>query len=194
MTDRYPPINPRWPHMLYGGDYNPDQWRHQPGILDEDFRLMQLARINSATVGVFAWVSYEPHEGQFNFDWLDRVMDRLTERGMAAVLATPSGAKPPWLAQKYPQVRRVTREGLREPPVFRHNHCPTSPVYREKIAIIDGKLAERYHDHPALAVWHISNEFGGECHCDLCKAAFRAWLRQRYGTLEALNLAWWSAF
>ncbi len=194
MTDRFPPINPRFPHMLYGGDYNPDQWLHSPETLQEDLRLMQLAGINSATLGVFAWSSYEKREGQFNFDWLDRVMDNMAERKMAAVLATPSGARPAWLSKKYPEVLRVNQQGIRDYHQMRHNHCPTSPAYREKVGIINRKLAERYHNHPALAVWHLSNEYSGECFCELCKNAFRQWLRERYKTLDALNLAWWSAF
>ena len=195
------PFNPKFPFFLHGGDYNPDQWRHIPGIVDEDFRLFPLAGINSASVGIFSWTAIEPEEGRYEFGWLDDIMDRAAKQGMAIVLATPSGAKPNWLARKYPEIRRVARReddtlgpGARQLQGIRHNHCVTSPVYREKVAEIDSKLAERYAGHPALALWHISNEFNGECHCPLCKAAFRDWLRARYGTLDALNHAWWTGF
>jgi beta-galactosidase len=194
MTRTNPPINPRFPVILHGGDYNPDQWLHRPDIIDEDFRLMEKAHINTASIGIFAWASLEPEEGRFDFAWMDDILDRMADRGMAAVLATPTGAKPAWLGVKYPETRRMTPDGHREPWQRRHNHCMTSPIYREKAAIINDKLAERYKDHPALAVWHISNEYGGQCHCDLCKQAFREWLEEKYGTLEALNLAWWSHF
>jgi beta-galactosidase len=110
------------------------------------------------------------------------------------VLATPSGARPAWMSQKYPEVLRVNADRRRNLHGVRHNHCWTSPVYREKVSIMNRKLAERYKDHPALLMWHISNEYGGECHCDLCQAKFREWLQARYGTLDALNEAWWSAF
>lgn len=190
--DRYPPINPRFPFMLHGGDYNPDQWPE--AVWPEDMRLMRLAHVNSASVGIFAWVKSEPADGVYTFDWLDRIMDLLAENGITAVLATPSGARPAWMDQKYPEVMRVTPDRRRRLHGLRHNHCPTSPIFREKVTAMNTRLAERYGDHPALLLWHLSNEYGGECHCDLCQAAFRDWLRARYGTLDAVNQAWWSAF
>jgi len=192
LINRYPPINPRVPHFLHGADYNPDQWT--PDIWEEDMRLMRLAHFNSASIGIFSWTALEPEEGRFTFDWLDRTMDNLANNGSTAVLATPSGARPAWMSQKYPEVLRVRPERLRNLHGTRHNHCFTSPVYREKVTIINTKLAERYKDHPALLVWHISNEYGGECHCDLCNEAFRTWVQRKYGTLEAVNHAWWATF
>jgi beta-galactosidase len=183
-----------YPHILHGGDYNPDQWLAYPQIIDDDFRLMKLAGCNTFSVGIFAWTSYEPAEGQFTFDWLDRIMDRMAEAGNRVILATPSGAKPNWMAAKYPEIRRVNRQGLREPQQGRHNHCWTSPIYREKVQIINTKLAERYQGHPALGMWHLSNEYNGECVCELCLAQWQNWLREKYGTLDALNHAWWTYF
>lgn len=197
----FPPVNPRFPYLWHGGDYNPDQWFKYPGTVDEDFRLFKEAGVNAISLGIFSWAHLEPEEGVFTFDWMDDIFDRAQKAGVAVILATPSGGKPNWLAHKYPEVRRMSRHGnwagmppVREEQHLRHNHCYTSPVYRQKVAEIDRRLAERYGSHPALAMWHISNEFGGECHCPLCYAAFREWLQAKYKTLDALNEAWWTGF
>jgi beta-galactosidase len=191
---RFPPIIPGLPRMIHGADYNPDQWLDRPEIIDADFRLAREAKMNSFSIGIFAWAALEPEDGRFEFGWLDDIMDRMSAAGMKAVLATPSGAKPNWLAAKYPEIRRVQPLGHREHQAGRHNHCLTSPIYREKVTLINTKLAERYRAHPALGLWHLSNEYGGECHCVLCKQAFRHWIERKYGTLDRLNRAWWTAF
>ncbi|WP_348622963.1 beta-galactosidase [Paenibacillus peoriae] len=191
---KYPPISERVPRMLHGADYNPEQWQHYPEVLAEDIRLMKLAKCNVMSVGIFSWVSLEPEEGVFTFEWLDRILDSFAENGIYAFLATPSGARPAWMSQKYPEVLRVEATRVRNLHGFRHNHCATSPVYREKVRIMNTKLAERYANHPAVIGWHISNEFGGDCHCDYCQEAFRAWVQDKYGTLDKLNHAWWTTF
>lgn len=182
-------------HIIHGGDYNPDQWIKTPEIWDEDMRLMKLAHVNSATINIFSWSLIEPEEGVYNFEWLDTMMDKLHANGISVILATPSGARPPWLAQKYPEVLRVEESGIRNEFGVRHNHCLTSPVYREKVRSINRIIAERYKNHPALKMWHISNEYCGECHCELCQEAFRDWLKTYYhNDIEELNDKWWNGF
>lgn len=192
----YDPIfHPRVNSLLHGADYNPDQWLHMPEVIDEDFRLMKLARCSIMNIGIFAWAALEPREGEFNFDWLDDIMDRLAKAGMYACLATPTGARPRWLATQYPETNRVREDRTLELPGTRHNHNYSSPVMREKTTIINTRLAERYAKHPALLIWHISNEYGGDDHSDFSQLAFREWLKERYeNDLEALNRAWWTSF
>lgn len=191
----FDPISAKIPHIIHGGDYNPDQWLDRPDILAEDIRLMKLAGCNAMSVGIFAWSALEPEEGKFEFGWLDSVMDSLAAAGISVLLATPTGARPAWMSERYPEVLRVTADRLRNMHGKRHNHCFTSPVYREKAREINSRLAERYREHPALVMWHVSNEYGGACHCDLCQDAFRRWLRVQYGDdLDRVNRAWWTGF
>lgn len=194
MTKRYAPISSKLPVFMHGADYNPDQWLDSPEVLEEDIRLMKLAGCNVMAVGIFAWAALEPEEGRFEFGWLDRVLDRFAEEGIYAWLATPSGARPAWMSEKYPEVLRVGANRVRNLHGARHNHCYTSPVYRVKVTVMNRKLAERYANHPAVVGWHISNEYGGECHCDYCQEAFRGWLQNKYGSLDGLNKAWWTSF
>jgi len=180
--------------MLHGADYNPEQWLHDPEILARDIEYMKATNSNVMSIGMFSWAKLEPQEGVFNFEWMDNIIDSLHENGISVFLSTPSGARPMWLAKKYPEVLRVAPNRQRNLFGARHNHCYTSPVYREKIGIINAKLAERYAKHPGVKLWHISNEYGGECHCDLCQEAFRGWLKNKYGTIDELNMQWWTTF
>jgi beta-galactosidase len=181
--------------IIHGGDYNPDQWLPMvPDILEQDASIMQASGINSSTVGIFAWTSLEPEEGKFTFDWLDRVMDVQARIGNRVILATPSGAMPAWLAAKYPDARRIDRRGFRAHYGGRHNHCWSSPSYHQRVQIINNHLAQRYKNHPALAMWHVSNELSGDCFCDLCRKSWMHWLEQRYGTLTQMNNAHWAYF
>lgn len=190
----FKPLSEKVPHMLHGADYNPEQWADYPDVFEEDLRLMKLAKCNVMSVGIFSWAKLEPEDGVYTFEWMDNVIDRLYENGVYVFLATPSGARPTWMSEKYPEVLRVGPNRVRNLHGMRHNHCFTSPVYREKIEIMNTKLAERYSDHPGVIGWHISNEYGGECHCDLCQDAFRNWVKEKYQTIDNLNHAWWTTF
>ena len=180
--------------LLHGGDYNPEQWLNRPDILEKDLDMLEESGCNVVSLGIFSWSTLEPEEGVFHFDWLEDIINKLYERGISVILATPSASRPKWLADKYPEVLRVDAERTRALYGFRHNHCYTSPVYREKTAIINRKLAERFGNHPAVILWHMSNEFGGECHCPLCQEAFRNWLKEKYKTIENLNDRWSTTF
>lgn len=191
---KFNPVSNSIPKMLHGADYNPEQWEKYPEVLEEDIRLMKLANCNVMSVGIFSWAKLEPEEGTYNFEWMDRLLDTFHQNGIYAFLATPTGARPAWMSEKYPEVLRVGANRVRNLHGMRHNHCFTSPVYREKTKQMNTKLAERYSNHPAVIGWHISNEYGGECHCSYCQDAFRDWVKDKYKTLDALNDAWWTTF
>lgn len=181
--------------LLHGGDYNPDQWLDRPDILEEDIRMMKKAGINSATLGVFSWSVYEPLEGEYNFEWLVDIIDKLYKNGIYTILSTPSGARPAWLDEKYPEVMRVDNYGHRNHHGERHNHCMSSPVYREKVSNIIHKLVEYVGKHPGVIMWHISNELSGECFCPLCIKRFQNYLADKFDNdISKLNHAWWNTF
>ncbi|MEV5105954.1 beta-galactosidase [Streptomyces massasporeus] len=178
--------------IRYGGDYNPEQWPQE--VWDEDHRLFTRAGIDTLTVGVFAWSVIQPAPDTYDFTVLDRILDRAAAEGRRVCLATGTAALPPWLATRHPEVNRTDFEGRRHRYGQRHNFCPSSPAYREHATALASRLAERYAGHPALLAWHVNNEYGGACYCALCADAFRDWLRDRHGTLDALNDAWWTTF
>ena len=180
--------------LLHGGDYNPEQWLKRPDILEKDIDMLEESGCNVVSLGIFSWSTLEPEEGVFHFGWLQEIIDKLYKRGISTILATPSGARPKWMADKYPEVLRVDETRHRALFGFRHNHCYTSPVYREKVHIINKKLAQEVATHPGVILWHISNEYGGECHCPLCREKFREWLKEKYGTIENLNKSWCTTF
>ena len=181
--------------IMHGGDYNPEQWLDRPDILEEDIRLMKKAGMNCATLGVFSWSVYEPREGEFHFKWLTDIMDKLYANGIYTILATPSGARPAWLDMKYPESMRVDSRGMRAHHGVRHNHCMSSPIFREKVRTIDTELIKAVSTHPGLIMWHISNEFGGECYCPLCVKRFQSYLADKFdNNIEKLNSAWWTTF
>ena len=155
--------------LWHGADYNPDQWLDRPDILERDVEMMRKAHVNIVSLGIFACSTLEPREGDYQLDWMASVIDRLYAAGISVDLATPSGARPAWMAQKYPEVRRVNADRVRQLFGDRQNHFYTSPVYRKFVRKINAALAERFGRHPAVVGWHVSNEYGGECHCALCQ-------------------------
>ncbi|KAA8997333.1 beta-galactosidase [Affinibrenneria salicis] len=192
--NKFPPLSARVAGLLHGADYNPEQWMNYPGIIEQDIAMMKQANCNVMSVGIFSWSMLEPEEGKYQFDWLDDILNKLHAQGISVFLATPSGARPAWLSQKYPEVLRTGRDRVPALHGGRHNHCLSSPAYRRKVNEINQRLAQRYAHHPAVIGWHISNEYSGDCHCSRCQQGFRRWLQQRYQTLDKLNAAWWSTF
>ncbi len=172
----------------FGGDYNPEQWPEE--TWEDDFRLLQKARINIMTLNVFNWALLQPDETSYCFDKLDKVMELTQKYSIHVCLATSTGAHPAWMARKYPDILRVTQGGMRRKYGRRHNACPNSPTYRKYAKALVEELAKRYADYDNIVAWHISNEYGGICYCDNCEKQFRLWLQKKYGTIEELNRVW----
>lgn len=189
-------MQPGLPRLAFGGDYNPEQWPAQ--VREEDVRLMLEAGVDLVTVGVFSWALLEPAPDEFNFGWLDDVIDGLGAAGIRVDLATATASPPAWLTRSHPEMLPVTADGTTLWPGGRQAFCPSSPVYRERALVLCRALGERYGQHPALALWHVSNELGCHnalCYCDISALAFRTWLRTKYDDdVEALNQAWGTAF
>ncbi|MYS35736.1 beta-galactosidase [Streptomyces sp. KhCrAH-43] len=178
--------------ILFGGDYNPEQWPEE--VWEDDVRLMKKAGVNSVTLGVFSWARIEPRPGAREFGWLDRLMDLMHAHGIGVVLATPTASPPPWMGARHPETLPRAEDGSIVWYGSRQQFCASSPVYRRYAAALTDDLAARYAQHPALTVWHINNEYCTHCWCDETAGHFRRWLQSRYGTLDALNEAWGTAF
>ena len=193
----------RWPQPLagqqariwYGGDYNPDQWPEE--VWDDDVRLMKKAGVNLVSVGIFSWAKIETSEGVYDFDWLDRVINKLGEAGIAVDLASATASPPMWLTQAHPEVLWKDYRGDVCQPGARQHWRPTSPVFREYALKLCRAMAEHYKGNPYVVAWHVSNEYG--CHnrfdySEDAERAFRKWCEERYGTIDAVNDAWGTAF
>lgn len=193
----------RWPQPLagqqeriwYGGDYNPDQWPEE--VWDDDVRLMKKAGVNLVSVGIFSWAKIETSEGVYDFDWLDRIINKLGEAGIAVDLASATASPPMWLTQAHPEVLWKDYRGDVCQPGARQHWRPTSPVFREYALKLCRAMAEHYKGNPYVVAWHVSNEYG--CHnrfdySEDAEHAFQQWCEERYGTIDAVNDAWGTAF
>lgn len=177
--------------LAYGGDYNPDQWPRK--TWDEDVRLMVEAGVNLVTLPVFSWSLLEPRQGIYDFSGLDDVIELLWAHGIRIDLATATATPPVWLVRSRPDVLPQSVDGVTLEFGSRQTYCPSSPVFRAAALRLTRALAERYGQHPALALWHVSNEYGdhvSRCWCPVSAGHFRRWLEDRYGSIESLNAAW----
>ena len=181
-------MNTHFKRILYGGDYNPNQWPKE--IWQEDMRIFKDAHINTATINVFSWAKIQPSEHTYDFSELDEIVDMLSKENYDIVFATSTAALPGWMVRKYPEVMFTDYEGRQHKFGGRHNACPNSLVFQHYARELAYKLAERYADNPHVTCWHVSNEYGNECFCENCQKAFRVWLKDKYKTVDALNKAW----
>ena len=189
------PLAGNEPRIWYGGDYNPDQWPEE--VWDEDIELMQQAGVNLVSVAIFSWAKLEPEEGVYDFDWLDRVIDKLGKAGIAVDLASGTASPPMWMTQAHPEILWVDYRGDVCQPGARQHWRATSPVFLDYALNLCRKMAEHYKDNPYVVSWHVSNEYG--CHnrfdySEDAERAFQKWCEKKYGTIDAVNDAWGTAF
>ncbi|GAA6412016.1 beta-galactosidase [Blautia coccoides] len=178
--------------ILYGGDYNPEQWPRE--VWEEDMRMMRKAHINVVTLNVFSWASLQPSEDIYDFERLDEIMGMVRDHNLKVCMATSTGAHPAWMAKRHPDILRTEANGMKRKFGGRHNSCPNSPTYQKYAPRLAGLLAERYKNYDNIVGWHVSNEFGGECYCENCEKAFQQWLKKKYGTIEEVNRSFNTAF
>lgn len=181
--------------LVFGCDYNPEQWSRE--VWHQDVTLMREAGINLVAVNIFGWSTLNPADGVWDFTLLDEILDLLHANKISVNLGTATASTPAWLTTAYPEVLPVAADGTRRFPGGRQAWCPSSPVYRERSIDLVTRVAERYGSHPAVVLWHVSNELGCHnalCYCDVSAAAFRDWLREKYHSVDALNAAWGTTF
>ncbi len=178
--------------ILYGGDYNPEQWPEK--IWHEDMILFKKAKIDVVTLNVFSWATLQKSDNEYDFEKLDKIMELAYRNNLKVCLATSTGAHPPWMAKKYPEILRVDFEGRKRKFGGRHNSCPNSSIYRKYSRKLAELISKRYSHYDNIVAWHVSNEYGGECYCDNCEKAFRDWLKNKYKNIETLNKAWNTSF
>ncbi len=172
--------------FVFGVDYYPEHWPKSRWVKDAD--LMGKVGFNVVRLAEFSWSRLEPSEGEYNFEWLDEAISILAEKGIKAIIGTPTAAPPPWIVKKHPDVLRVDPYGRRSPEGTRRNYCPNNPNYIAHTKRIVRAMALHYKDNPNVIGWQIDNEFGIDpCYCNNCIRAFREWLRNKYETLENLN-------
>ena len=189
------PLKGQSERIWYGGDYNPDQWPEE--VWDDDIRLMKQAGVNLVSVAIFSWAKIETSEGVFDFDWLDRIIDKLGKAGIAVDLASATASPPLWLTQAHPEVLWKDYRGDTCWPGARQHWRPTSPIFRTYALKLCRAMAEHYKDNPYVVAWHVGNEYG--CHnrfdySDDAMRAFQEWCKKRYKTIDAVNDAWGTAF
>ncbi|WP_166742882.1 beta-galactosidase [Paenibacillus castaneae] len=180
--------------MLYGACYYPEH--REAHRWEEDLLLMQQAGINALRIGEFAWKLFEPHEGKFDFSWLDEFLQLSDRYAIRLVLCPPMRTIPAWLIEKDSSMKIVTQEGHELEYASRYSFCINHPLLRLKAQQLAIAMGTRYGKHQGVIGWHLDNEIGDEpdCHCSVCSQKWRQWLENKYREIETLNSAWGTVF
>lgn len=182
--------------MDLGVCYFPEHWPRETWA-DDAARMRDLG-LRFVRIGEFSWSATEPSPGSLSWGWLDESFAVLAEAGLEVVLCTPTATPPKWLIDRHPDILQMDAQGRTRGFGSRRHYCANNATYRRETERIVSALAERYGTHPALKAWQTDNEYGCHdtirCYCEDCRAAFRTWLADRYGDVDALNEAWWTSF
>lgn len=177
------------PELLFGVAYYPEY--HQSERVAQDLDLMVEAGINVIRVGESVWSTWEPRNGEFDVDWMEPVLDAAHERGIRAILGTPTYAVPPWLQRSYPEIAGERRTGERIAWGARQEVDYTHPAFRFHAERVIRRIIARYAGHPAIIGYQVDNEPGLELlHNHGVFTGFVRSLRKQYGDTETLNREW----
>lgn len=180
------------PPLMYGSAWYPEQWPEAEW--DADLARMQAAGLNMVRIGEFAWSSLEPAEGRYELDWMERAVAAAARRGMVTIIGTPTDTPPAWMTTKYSEILRVAEDGSRLQHGSRRHFSIGSEKYRELCRGIVEQLALRFGKNPNVVAWQIGNEYTEDSFDTESRTRFHRWLEKKYGTLDALNQAWMTAY
>ena len=159
-----------------------------------DIRLMKEAGFTVARMAEFAWSTMEPSVGEFNFDWLESVVAKLASAGIVSVLGTPTAAPPAWLVQQHPDLMAVDENGRRVQFGNRCHYCVNSSEFHAATRRIVSAMAEYFGKNPNIIGWQLDNEYHRVCYCERCQTLFQKYLADKFGSLDALNEHWSTAY
>jgi beta-galactosidase len=178
--------------LWLGTAWYPEQWPE--ARWNADLELMENAGIHFVRIGEFAWSTMEPAEGEYKFDWLERAVALAAKHHIQVVLGTPTAAPPAWLTQKYPETLRINEDGRPDEHGNRQQFNWSNPKYRELAHDIAFRMADRFGHNRNVIGWQIDNEYASESYGPKDRQRFQEWLKSRYGTLDALNARWTTAY
>jgi len=187
--------NFKWQELSLGVCYYPEQWPEW--LWRDDLRRMKQYGISTIRIAEFAWSKVEPKEGEFTYGFFDSFLDIAQEEGMKVIFGTPTATPPAWLTEKYPEVLNCRKDGVRFRHGMRRHYNYNSEVYRKLSARIVEKIGEHYAKRPCIVGWQIDNEINcevDEFYSESDTLKFRDFLKEKYGTLDALNEAWGTVF
>lgn len=159
--------------------------------LEKDVQMMQDAGISLVRLGESTWSLFEPREGEFEFAWMDRIIDRLHKANIKVMLGTPTYSMPSWLWHKHPEVLVQYEKGGKAYYGIRQNMDITNPTFLFYSERIIRKMMEHYAKHPAIIGYQVDNETTsyGVNNFNFF-IGFKNYLKKKFKTTDNLNKIW----